>query len=700
VRFGAFEVDLEAAELRKAGIRLRLQEQPFQVLVALLEHPDRVVSREELIRRLWPDGTIVDFDRGLNAAVTRLRQVLTDSADTPRYVETIARRGYRFIAPIEAARAEPVRMAPVAVPSRGRSPIWNWAVAALLLVTGATVILSRRESPSSGQPWRVLPLTTEPGSEWFPTMSPDGNQVAFQWNQGGGESHIYVKPVGSGEPVRLTSASRGEFAPAWSRDGRYIAFMRELDGARTGIFYASPLGGVERLVTECPNPNLWRGYMLRRLDWGPDGKHLIVSCPDTADGNNALKVVSLTGTVNRLTSPPAPPDSGDEEPAVSPEGRAITFRRRSGGAGTMLYLLSVTADLRAEGEPRPLAGTNGAWDPAWMVGGREIIYSRGGELWRVGITGGASRRVLEVGIGVRQPALDGAGRLVYAKPVEDSNIWRQELTSEDSAAQPATALITSTAADVSPDYSPDGTRIAFQSTRSGTATIWTCLSDGTRCDRFTDMHSGSPRWSPDGQWLAFDSHATGNWDVLVMPANGGQPQRIAPHSANDFLPSWSRDGKSIYFVSARSGRDEVWRAPLSGGAPEQVTHNGGYAPLESVDCKFLYYIKSDNDTRLWKCALDGLGKCALDGSGETLVLNAISYRAFVVTRDRIYYMRPESGGARTLRVLHLETQKDAPIAVLSHTGRLGLSLSHDNRYLIYPQLDRDESDLMWVPDFR
>src|SRR3954464_15445390 len=101
VRFGVFEVALRRAELRKQGLRVRLQEQPFQVLAALLERPGEVVSREELILRLWPDGTVVDFDRGLNAAVTRLRQALSDSADAPRVVETVARRGYRFIGQVE-----------------------------------------------------------------------------------------------------------------------------------------------------------------------------------------------------------------------------------------------------------------------------------------------------------------------------------------------------------------------------------------------------------------------------------------------------------------------------------------------------------------------------------------------------------------------------------------------------------------------
>src|SRR4051794_9062629 len=128
VRFGIFEADLARAELRKKGLRIRLQEQPFRVLVALLQRPGEMVSREELIRRLWPDGTVVDFDRGLNAAVNRLRQALSDSADVPRYIETVARRGYRFIGHIENSIA--AGASPLPAPSRPpptRRPVKTWA---------------------------------------------------------------------------------------------------------------------------------------------------------------------------------------------------------------------------------------------------------------------------------------------------------------------------------------------------------------------------------------------------------------------------------------------------------------------------------------------------------------------------------------------------------------------------------------------
>ncbi len=253
-----------------------------------------------------------------------------------------------------------------------------------------------------------------------------------------------------------------------------------------------------------------------------------------------------------------------------------------------------------------LASTEGAQAPAWMPDGKEIIYDRAGALWRIAIAGGAPRRILELGFGVSQPALDRAHRLAYAMPVWDLIFWRQELTSEGTAAQPAEPLITSTAQDVSPDYSPDGTRIAIQSLRSGTAGIWICANDGTRCGLATEISGGSPRWSPTGDRIAFDSDTTGNWDVLVMPANGGQPQRLTNDPANDSQPSWSRDGNSIYFASPRTGREEVWRVPASGGAAVQVTRDGGYTAFESEDGK-LYYNKSDNETKLWRCNLDGSG---------------------------------------------------------------------------------------------
>src|SRR5580700_8206825 len=108
LRFGVFELDLRAGELRKHGLQVRLQEQPFQILVMLLEHPGEVVTREELQKKLWPEDTFVDFDHGLNKAISKIREALGDSAESPRFVETVARRGYRFLAEVKPAYAAAV----------------------------------------------------------------------------------------------------------------------------------------------------------------------------------------------------------------------------------------------------------------------------------------------------------------------------------------------------------------------------------------------------------------------------------------------------------------------------------------------------------------------------------------------------------------------------------------------------------------
>src|SRR4051794_18858356 len=162
LRFGAFEVDLERAELRKQGLRVRLQDQPFQVLVALLERPGEVVSREELIRRLWPDGTVVDYDRGLNAAVNRLRQAVSDSADVPRYIETVVRRGYLFIGHIEnSTETVPTPLHPA---TRHGTRLWaSGVLICIIALTGASWSFMRVHRSLPEAELKVVPLTSGSG---------------------------------------------------------------------------------------------------------------------------------------------------------------------------------------------------------------------------------------------------------------------------------------------------------------------------------------------------------------------------------------------------------------------------------------------------------------------------------------------------------------------------------------------------------
>ena len=213
VRFGSFELDPASGELRKGGARVKLQEQPFQVLRALVERPGEVVTREELHERLWPGDTFVEFDDGLNTAVRKIRQALGDSADNPRFVETLPRRGYRFIAPVDRPRNQlgpsgPSPDAPEATPGTHKRRLsrrrFGWLTAAAAAALAALLwwgYFAASDATAPAGAMTMAPLTSYPGTERFPSFSPDGERVAFAWD---GESRdnfdIYIQNVGSHGP--------------------------------------------------------------------------------------------------------------------------------------------------------------------------------------------------------------------------------------------------------------------------------------------------------------------------------------------------------------------------------------------------------------------------------------------------------------------------------------------------------------------
>jgi Tol biopolymer transport system component len=250
----------------------------------------------------------------------------------------------------------------------------------------------------------------------------------------------------------------------------------------------------------------------------------------------------------------------------SPDGQTLAFNRGSHGV-TSIYTIPV-----AGGEERRLtSGSQFGWGLAWTSDGRDIVFGRAGWLamsgwlWKVSARGGEPHR-LQFGQEGTEPSIRGS-RLVYARQISNLNIWKKPLDSKYSSV-PAGRYLSSTAIESGPQYSPDGSRIAFESTRSGSYEIWMCRSDGTNLVQLTHLNnvSGTPRWSPDGEQIAFDSRAPGNADIFVMDAQGGSLRKLTNETSAEVVPSWSRDGHWIYFASARSGPWEVWKMPSAGGA--------------------------------------------------------------------------------------------------------------------------------------
>jgi Tol biopolymer transport system component len=234
-------------------------------------------------------------------------------------------------------------------------------------------------------------------------------------------------------------------------------------------------------------------------------------------------------------------------------------------------------------------------------------------LWQFPLEGGAPLRVSDETF-TETPAVSRQGnRIAYVRRANDVNIWQTAVASGEQR-----RLIASTMMDTSPQYSPDGTHIAFRSDRSGNYEIWICDQDGRNPVRITNFQgplTGSPRWSPDSQQIAFDTRPRGNADIYIVRADGSQLRQLTTNPFGQVVPSWSADGKSVYYASNETGSWQVWRQDVNGGSPSQVTKRGGFAGFESADGKWVYYAKG-NATR-------GIWRVPVQGGEETPVLDAL-----------------------------------------------------------------------------
>jgi Tol biopolymer transport system component/DNA-binding winged helix-turn-helix (wHTH) protein len=696
VSFGVFQVDLKAGELRRRGLKVKLQEQPLQVLAALLEHPGEVVTREELRSKLWSAHTFVDFDHSLNAAIKRLRDALGESAETPMFVETVARRGYRFIGNVEMpAATQPASPRP-----------WQWLLTRRHAILGglmacalAVCFLYYRHSLKSkaGQPV-VTPVVTNVGAKYTPNLSSDGQHLAFAWNGGAGPHFsIYVKLIGTEESLRLTKQASIDFNPVWSPDGRYIAFCRVQKGEQ-GIYIIPALGGAERKVRK----TLWEEQEFYetlgsagRLSWSPDGKLLAFS--ERASRNEAASIFLLSLDsleVRRLTSPQG--SRGDFDPAFSPDSQTLAFARGS-WQGTGIYTVPVSGGE----EQRLVSGATYYWGLAWTPDGRHIVFPdvswpvNAGWLWKISLRGGEPER-LQFGQDGIEPTIRG-NRLVYVRQMANLNIWRRKLSSLLSAGPPD-RFISSTRMESGPQFSPDGSKIAFESTRSGAYEVWMCRSDGSGLNQLTHFNSvtGTPRWSPDGQQIAFDSASGGNVDIFSIDFQGGSPRRLTSEPSHEVVPSWSRDGRWIYFASNRTGSGQVWKMPSAGGPAVQVTHQGGFAAFESPDGQFLYYAKGLGVPGLWRTPTNGGEEIEVISS-----LEAGYWGYWAVVENGIYYL--DMTAQPGINFFDIATHRITRVFDLENGpawGAPGLAISPDKKTILYTQLDALHSDIILVENFR
>jgi len=341
--------------------------------------------------------------------------------------------------------------------------------------------------------------------------------------------------------------------------------------------------------------------------------------------------------------------------------------------------------------------------PSLDCNGRDVVFSsgpssyteEGAEIWRMPVSkSGKPAQPRFIGVQGRNPVISRQGnRLFYVRALTERNIWRLELPGLSGTTDPV-SFISSTQDEDSPQYSLDGKRVVFCSSRSGTREIWVASADGSNAVQLTYLATtmtGAPRWSPDGRQIVFDSNVGRTYDVYTIDANGGNMRRLTDHPAVDAVASYSRDGRWIYFLSGRSGGNEIWKIPARGGEAIRVTQKGGYVAFESLDGSMLYYTKTFYKSSLWGMPVGG--------GHEIELVKSIDWFGFTPAKKAIYFERLNNDGSTSVQFLNLATGKVATIITLHRLLWGGLSISPDERYLLYAQFDQRGSDLMLIENF-
>jgi serine/threonine-protein kinase len=605
IRFGVFEVDRESGELRKQGLKIKLRDQPLQILLMLLEHPGQLVSREELQRKLWAADTFVDFDRGLNKAVNHLRDALSDSAESPRFIETLPKRGYRFIAPVEASTPnghpleppmetqsalaeQPERWVHAQIPgghgaSRGLRPKLSaglpWMIAGLASVVAAI---------SGGLFWRATrpvdrPLTrfsvdlgpdALPGFNLTAAISPDGRRLVFPARGPDGKQRLATRLLDRVQATLLPGTENGS-DPFFSPDGQWIGFAAG--------------GALKKISIEGGAP-VTLGMAISATSgasWGKDGNIIA-----------ALGVVVPLSRVPAAGGPAQPLTrlgSGEVThrwPQVLPGGDAVLFTASASAA--LEENASIEAISLKTGQVKILQ--RGGYYGRYLPGGY-LAYVRQGVLF--GVRFDPAR--LEV-LGTPVPLVDdvaanpitgggqfdfsSTGTFLYAAGKSAAQAW--QLASLDSTGK-TRPLLAAPGAYLYPRLSPDGRKLAF--TGDGQDVYVHDLERDTTTRLTFTGNANVPVWTPDGKHIVFGSVSNDQSIYWVRSDGAGEPQRVL-ESQNVLIPwSFSPDGRWLASMERdpETGFD-LWTLPLDitdpdhpkAGKPQPFLRT----PADEVDPRF------------------------------------------------------------------------------------------------------------------
>ena len=607
----------------------------------------------------------------------------------------------------------------MSAPRRG-SRLWLIAVACVLLGSVAWLVIGRRAASSASPPFRLITVTTFPGAEGMPSLSPDGNQVAFTWTGPvfTDNADVWVKAVDGDGLLRLTNTPQfHEALPSWSPDGRQIAFQRAEATINRGVYLVSPLGGHEQKVVDIGGiPS-----------WTPDSRALVMGGRTAAGLSAIFEHVLDTGERRQLTSPP--PGFTDQYPKVSPDGTTLAFARMSviQNRQAAVFVVPMANPMANNEGKEPARLTD--WSQSvgrldWTPDGREILYptneSGATRVFRVAVSGGQPPAAVpgipfEINmLSVSRIRETGTFRLAFAFGQVDVGLRLVDLqsTTAEGAIAGSAPFSDSTRRDMPGRFSRDGVNVAFTSDRGTGSEVWLAERTGAGLRRVPSLEASSVNvgsWSPDGRSVALDAVVRGASDIYIVSVDGGQPRRLTDGRAHVSDPDWSSDGRWIYYASDASGRSEIWKIRVDDGQATQITTDGGFEPREAPDGRTLFYVDAPHQNGLGPGAK--LKQVSVDGGPTSVALSGVPAGAWDVTDTGIVFVVGSLGpsqGSPAADAVQFYSFADGRVrrigALPFMVARFGasrlLSVSRDGRWALVSHIDNWPRDIVVADNVR
>jgi len=645
VCFGEFKLDSRTGELRINGTISYLQDKPLQVLILLLEHPGQLVTRDELMKRLWSADTFVDFDQSLNKAVNRLRETLQDSSEHPRFIETLPRRGYRFIAPVtiehqresviapdsatlspsrvrewptNPAKPEPLRSGLEAVPAAGlrlsfAQRNWKWLVGILIGSLAISVAVgigtARWRSGNRGFDLEKMQITklTQAGNAGPVAISPDGRYVVYGLDSKQGTG-LWLRQVATHSEVQVLPPEAVEYEGlSFSPDGNYVYFVHS--GTKLADFrylYMMPaLGGPVRLLaTDVDSP----------VSFSPDGRQFVYTRGDAKQGGCEVRLANADGSGNRVLATIPETWTGFQPGAAwSPDGRtiAVSFQLYGKRSGYALKLVSIR-----DGSIGELYSSNySIGRPLWLPEGNGLLVSlgehtKGGQLWKISYPQGQARRLTndlaDYDIQIDATRNGETVAAIQLKPV--ANLWVAPAGNLSGGRQ----ITFGEPATFAAAASPQGKILAAR--QEGGLTITN--ADGSQATPVPDAPNVN-YLAACGRYFLFSSFQPGT-GVTRVDADGSN-STILVAKGMLFSPVCSPDLQSVFYADG-STPNKIWRVPVEGGASTEIATSLGASfdsrLVISPDGKLLAYAFEESNPE----PVNKLAIIPVDGTSPARIL--------------------------------------------------------------------------------